>query len=371
MPPDASPDPIAHLVALLGLPGMGPTRLDRLLEGRDPVVAWSMIRAGGPPPVDLGHGGRQAWAEWVGVAASITPRSVAAAHTAAGVAMVRKGDPTYPPSLLDLEQAPPLVFHRGDPALLVAPRVAIVGTRRCTRYGHDLARELGRGLAASGVAVVSGLAAGIDAAAHQGVVDAGGVPVGVVGTGLDVVYPARNRGLWEAVGASGYLCSEAPLGTPPARWRFPSRNRIIAALAHVVVVVESHRSGGALLTAEAADALGRRVLAVPGSIRSPASEGTNRLLAATAHPCTGLADVLVALGLEGSPVVSRGAERPPPDGVPGRVLRGIGWEPVSLGRLVDELGMSVAAVAAAVAELEAAGWVVRHGQRIERVGSVT
>jgi DNA processing protein len=369
--PEVSPDPTAHLVALLGLPGMGPIRLTRLLEGRDPVVAWGMVRAGGPPPVDLGHGGRQAWEEWVRAAAAVAPGSVAAAHAAAGVAVVRQGDPTYPPSLLDLEHAPPLLFHRGDPACLVAPRVAIVGTRRCTRYGHDLARELGRGLAASGVAVVSGLAAGIDAAAHQGVVDAGGVPVGVVGTGLDIVYPTRNRGLWEAVGAAGYLCSEAPLGTPPARWRFPSRNRIIAALAHVVVVVESHRSGGALLTAEAADALGRRVLAVPGSIRSPASEGANQLLAATAHPCTGLADVLAALGLEGAPPVSRGVARPAPDGIPGRVLRGIGWEPISLGRLVDELGLSVGAVAAAVAELEAAGWVVRHGSRIERVGAGT
>ncbi len=369
MPPDASPDPAAHLAALLGLPGMGPIRLSRLLDGRDPVAAWSSVRAGGLPPVELGHGGGRAWAEWVRAAGGIDPRAVAAAHAAAGVAVVRKGDPTYPPSLLDLEHPPPAIFHRGDPSALVAPRVAIVGTRRCTRYGHDLARELGRGLAASRVTVVSGLAAGIDAAAHQGVVEAGGVPVGVVGTGLDVVYPARNRGLWEAVGDTGYLCSEAPLGTQPARWRFPSRNRLIAALAHVVVVVESHRSGGALLTADVAETLGRRVLAVPGSVRSPASEGTNQLLAATAHPCTGLADVLAALGLEGSPAVTRGIERPRPGGDPGRVLRRIGWEPISLGRLVDELGLSVATVAAAVAELESAGWVVRHGQRIERVGS--
>ena len=178
------------------------------------------------------------------------------------------------------------------------PRVAIVGTRRCTRYGFDLARELGADLAAAGVQVVSGLALGIDGAAHRGALDAAGgaPPIGVVASGLDVVYP---RAPPAAVGGGrhrGSLLSECPLGTAPEAWRFPARNRIIAALADAVVVVESAGAGGSMYTVEEALARDRPVLAVPGSVRSAASAGTNRLLAEGAGVARDADDVLAAIG---------------------------------------------------------------------------
>ncbi len=373
MSPDPEPSSVgsdrAHLAALAGLPGMGPARLTRLLRERSAAAAWASIRAGDPPP-DLGAGGAQAWAAWVPAARATDPARVAQAHLAAGVALVQRGDAAYPPALERLVDPPPVLFHRGDPERLTGPCVAVVGTRRCTRYGHDVARELGQGLALAGVRVVSGLATGVDAAAHHGALAGGGVPVGVVGTGLDVVYPQRNRVLWERVAAEGYLCGESPLGTPPARWRFPSRNRLIAALAHVVVVVESHRSGGALLTADIAEAVGRTVLAVPGSVRSPASEGTNGLLAQGVGPCTGVADVLAALGLgrAGSPSPAP-ERRTTPEGTARRVLAALGWEPTTFDRLVDQLGLPVGTVAASVAALEDGGWVLRSGNRVERIGA--
>ena len=163
-------------------------------------------------------------------------------------------------------------------------------------------RELGRDLGRAGVRVVSGLALGIDAAAHHGALDAeadgGAPPIGVVGSGLDVTYPRAHGALWTAVAAAGVLVGEAPLGAAPEPWRFPARNRIIAALGSVVVVVESHPRGGSRHTVDAAEARGRQVLAVPGSVRSPASRFTNELLADGCHPARDVTDVLVALGLE-------------------------------------------------------------------------
>jgi DNA processing protein len=180
-------------------------------------------------------------------------------------------------------------------------RVAIVGTRSATPYGRQVAAELGRDLASAGVVVVSGLARGIDGAAHAGalgVADAdGAAPAAVVGTGLDVVYPTSNAKLWEQVVARGVVISESPLGTLPRPKVFPARNRIIAALSDVVVVVESHHGGGSLHTVEAAARRGIPVAAVPGSVRSRASDGTNGLLVDGCIPVRDATDVLVAISL--------------------------------------------------------------------------
>ena len=158
--------------------------------------------------------------------------------------------------------------------------------------------ELGSGLAAAGVTVISGLALGIDGAAHRGALAADGAPVvGVVGSGLDVVYPRGNRDLWEAVSAAGTLLAEAPLGAEPEGWRFPARNRLLAALADVVVVVESKRAGGSMHTVEEAIRREVTVMAVPGSVRNPAAEGTNLLLSEGCAPACSTDDVLVALEL--------------------------------------------------------------------------
>ena len=177
--------------------------------------------------------------------------------------------------------------------------MAIVGTRSATHYGTDVAAELGATLSDAGVVVISGLAAGIDVAAHEGALSAAEPPppVAVVGGGVDVVYPASSRRLWARLETSGGIVSEAPPGAAPEPWRFPLRNRLIAALAHVVVVVESHRSGGALHTVSSADEPGVTVLAVPGSVRSSASEGTNSLIADGCGVARDARDVLAALEL--------------------------------------------------------------------------
>ncbi len=200
---------------------------------------------------------------------------------ARGVSVVRRGDRHYPVRLLRARQVPELIYYRGSLDHARGPCVGIVGTRRATHYGLEIAAEIGRGLAERGVVVVSGLARGIDAAAHWGALAAPTMragPLAVVGGGVDVVYPRENLRLSDEVLLSGGIISEAPPGAAPESWRFPLRNRIIAALSQVLVVVESSRQGGAMHTVLAADAYGVPVLAVPGSVRSPQSEGTNAII---------------------------------------------------------------------------------------------
>jgi DNA processing protein len=218
------------------------------------------------------------------------------------VRILLPGGDGYPSDLVGDPGAPAVLFALGDPAVVEGvPRVAVVGTRSATPYGRQVASELAADLAAAGVVVVSGLARGIDGAAHAGVVRGGSTasapPVAVVGTGLDVVYPASNRALWESVAATGAVLSESALGTAPHPRVFPARNRIIAALSDVVVVVECHRSGGSLYTVESAARRSVPVCAVPGSVRSRASDGTNALLVDGCAPVRDASDVLVAVSL--------------------------------------------------------------------------
>jgi DNA processing protein len=237
--------------------------------------------------------------------------------------------------------------------------VAIVGTRSASVHGLADARDLGAFLAGSGVTVVSGLAIGIDAAAHEGALDAGGGVVGVVATGLDVVYPRRHVVLFERVRRAGVLVTETGFGIGADRFRFPVRNRIIAALADVVVVVEATLRGGARITAEAALEYGRTVLAVPGSRRNPAAEGCNALLADGAHPLLHPDDVLLALGL--TPGARRGwgapAARATPRGDGAQVLQACSGEPATVDELGSRTGLTIEAVTLALLELERQGWI--------------
>lgn len=289
-------------------------------------------------------------------------------HHASGIGVSAFASASYPAALTADIEPPVVLFHRGDLDVLSGPRVAIVGTRRCTQYGRDVAAELGERLSAAGVAVVSGLALGIDAAAHLGARRAGTPPVGVVACGLDIVYPRRNRGLWADVAQHGVLLSEVALGVAPQAWRFPARNRIIAALADVIVVVESHDKGGSLSTVAAAMQRDRTVLAVPGPVTSPASAGTNRLLADGCAPACGIDDVLVALGL--SPGRSRQSRerRVPPDAGGRAVLDALGWQPSTLEQLALRTGLALGPLAVALEALQRDRWVARRGGWYERVG---
>ncbi|HWC37509.1 MAG TPA: DNA-processing protein DprA [Acidimicrobiales bacterium] len=278
----------------------------------------------------------------------------------AEVAEHRIGDPGYPPVLAGDHQAPAVLYSRGDLEVLARPTVAVVGTRSATHYGEEVASELGRDLARAGVVVVSGLALGIDGAAHHGALAGGGAPpAGVVASGLDVVYPRRHAWVWDQVATRGVLLSEAPVGTPPAPWRFPLRNRIIAALALVVVVVECHRHGGALHTVNAACERGIPVMAVPGSVRSPASRGTNALLSEGCQPVRDADDVLTALDLERT---GRAAlpTRPALTADETVTLRALDWQPTATDEVLRRTGRSLEEVVVVLARLEESG-LVRAG----------
>lgn len=358
---------VAFAAALAGLPGMGPHRLRRVLaRWPDPEEAWARLAAGGLQRDRLAgvlRAGDPAslLERWRRAAQAVDPAAVLRGCEALGVRVAVLGDPAYPALLAGDEEAPAVVFWRGDLDVLRARRVAIVGTRRCTHTGRAVALGLGRDLAAAGVAVVSGLALGIDGAAHEGALAAGGTPpVGVVACGLDVVYPRRHRALWDSVAQRGLLLAECPPGTPPERWRFPARNRILAALAEVVVVVESHRRGGSRHTVDAAMERGVDVMAVPGSVRSPASAGTNELLAQGVPPVLRADDVLVALGLAGAGPAPDAAPEPP-DPAAAAVLRALAGEPATLDDLVARCGLGPGAVAVALEALRAGGHVTADG----------
>ena len=237
---------------------------------------------------------------------AVAARTTAAA---AGVSTVCRCDAAYPDPLRDL-RAPPAVLHLAGPADALAtvsrPHcVAVVGARDASPYGTDVARVLGAGLAGAGVVVISGMARGIDAAAHTGALQAGGRTVAVLAAGPERPYPASARALYRRIRAHGAVVSELPPGTPTRRWSFPARNRLIAALAALTVVVEARPGSGALLTAAAAADLGRPLGAVPGHVTSPLAIGPHGLLAAGARLVTSAADVLAILADHG--IVTPGA----------------------------------------------------------------
>jgi DNA processing protein len=265
------------------------------------------------------------------------------------IRLVRPADEAYPAGLNDLEE-PPSIYVTGTTT--ASPAVAVVGTRRCTRYGLSLATGFGEALSRAGWTTVSGLARGIDAAAHRGALRGPGIAVAVLGSGVDVVYPAENAGLYESIlDGHGAVISEYPPGTRPDRWRFPARNRLIAAIASAVVVVEAGEKGGALITARLAAELGRPVLVVPGDVDRVASVGCNRLIKDGAHPVLGVADLLADLELIlGRPPV----DRPPAEGE-------IPPTGIAVDDLPDLWGCTAGEALARLARMEMAGQVLRAG----------
>lgn len=377
-PPSSDELPVAaYWCALASLGGVGPAGLRAVADRSDPVDAWERVVAGQAASVPglcgdhLRADARTMRAAALRVEADeLDVAELWRRHRS--VSVVVRGDPAMPERLADDIDPPQVLFAQGDLSVVEGPTVAIVGTRRCTPGGAELAHDIGRTCSAAGARVISGLAVGIDTAAHAGALDAGegaAPPVAVVGSGLDVVYPARSRALWRAVAEAGVVLSEYPLGTSPARWRFPARNRLVAALADVVVVIESPQRGGSMYTVDEALRRQRDVLAVPGSIHSLASKGTNWLLSQGAQPCCGSDDVLTALGLSPDRPVTRVARadtRPRPTGDGRRVLRAMGWDPTGLDGLAERTGLGLGALAIAVDRLEAAGWIERVDGRLQR-----
>jgi DNA processing protein len=267
-------------------------------------------------------------------------------------------DPLYPVGLGDAADAPWALIGRGDPTLLarLSPQeaVTVVGARRASTYGREVARELGRELARAGLLVVSGLAFGIDACAHRGALD-GGLTAAVMGCGADVAYPAAHRSLWRRIGESGLVLSELPPGCGAWRWSFPARNRIMAALSGMTVVVEAAERSGSLITADLAADLGRDLGAVPGPVGSRLSVAPNNLLAGGACLVRDAQDVLDAMLGPGARTIERAG--PSLDRAQAAVLEALELGAETCDAVAAELGLSGAEAAGALADLESLGYV--------------
>jgi DNA processing protein len=339
-------DSTLDLLTLVFVPGL-PPRAARELASRGPLAEVlarprdhaDLLTAPALETLRSGEARRQAEAEF---------------HRARalGVRLVGRDEGDFPPWLRSVYAPPPVLWVRG---VLLAGEgeaaVAVVGARAATGLGLAFARTLARDLASAGLTVVSGLARGIDTAAHQGALDAGGRTVAVLGSGLDRLYPGENAPLARAIAKEGAVVSEFPLGTGPWKQNFPRRNRVIAGWSRAVVVVEAGARSGALSTARAALDEGREVMAVPGHPSQPAAEGTNGLLRDGALLVRGAGDVLVELGL-----AVPGEERAPADEVLGALARGV---PASVDEIQARCGLALPALLARLAELELGAAVVR------------
>lgn len=359
-------DPRMVAAAVASLPGIGPQRLRLLVGGLGPLEAWRVVRgetaAPGHIAALLRHDGldrvlrRSATRELV----ERTDDAVRASH----MRVMLPSDLEYPASMRGDFAAPAVLFARGNLAAFDERRVGIIGTRAASASGRHFARRLAGDLARNGVAVVSGLARGIDAAAHRGVLDddeATGSPIGVVASGLDVVYPREHTSLWSRVIERGVLVSESPPGCSPDAFRFPLRNRILAMVSEVLVVVESRATGGSMITVDEAVKRGVTVMAVPGSPQAESSAGTNRLIADGATTVCDVGDVLVALGLDHQHHSTCSDARPRPTARDARVLRELAKQPATFDQLVAALDMPVVEVAISLGRLEVQGWAVSNG----------
>jgi DNA processing protein len=278
-------------------------------------------------------------------------------------------DADYPRLLAEAPAAPPLLYVRGALDITDEWAVAIVGTRSPTTYGKEAARHLAGELAQRGVTIISGLATGIDAIAHTAALEAGGRTIGVLGCGVDIVYPERNKNLAGQIVQQGAIISDYPLGTRPHAANFPPRNRIISGLALGTVIVEAGEKSGALITGDFALEQGRDVFAVPGSIFSQKSKGTNNLLRNGAGVAACADDVLEALNLTAAPVQQEFAAAllaDPADPTEARILEHLDAEPRSIDQITRTSGMPAEVVSATLTMLELKGLVRQVGTEYVR-----
>ncbi len=349
------PDRLRLWLSLLRAPGLGPARINAALaEGRDPD------RLVAEPP-----------SEWPDNARDFLRHPDAAALDA-DLAWAAGPDrhiltlehPAYPRLLAEIPDPPPLLFVQGDPGVLGRLQLAMVGSRNPTEGGARTARDFAAFLARAGLVITSGLALGIDAAAHEGALAAGRPTVAVTGTGLDRVYPARHHPLAHAIAAQGALVSEFPTGTPPRPENFPRRNRIISGLSLGVLVVEAAVRSGSLITARLAAEQGREVFAIPGSIHNPLARGCHALIRQGAKLVETAADVLEELGPPPGVAAETGAAEPTEAAPPALdadhlgLLESLGWDAVSVDELVRRSGLTAEAVSSMLLILELEGYVV-------------
>jgi DNA processing protein len=278
-----------------------------------------------------------------------------------GIEVLTWLDEAYPQRLKEIEQPPPVLYLRGELLPEDTWAVAIVGTRRVTPYGRQVTEQIASFLAANGVTVVSGLARGVDAIAHNAALKAGGRTLAVLGSGVDRIYPPENRALAEQIFEHGAVLSDYAPGTPPESSNFPPRNRIISGLSMAVVVIEAGETSGALITAEFAAEQGREIFAVPGNILAPQSKGTNKLIQQGALPLLSASDIMQALNLTRVGQHKAARKALPADEVEAKLLTAMGEEPLHVDEIRNQTGLPVEKVSATLVMMELKGMVRQVG----------
>ena len=359
--PASERDDEHYWLALQRAPGIGNRRCLKLLaEFNSPAAIFGAgaehLRSIGLPPESIDY---LANPDWKAVAGDLDWLAQP------GNSIMTCRDPGYPVLLKEISDPPALLFIHGDPDYLTQPQLAIVGSRNPSHDGRSLAAEFAAHLACCGLTITSGLASGIDAAAHQGALRAGGGTIAVTGTGLDRVYPAQHRGLAHQIAENGALLSEFPPGTGPLAANFPRRNRIISGLSLGTLVVEAALRSGSLITARAALEQGREVFAIPGSIHNPLTRGCHALIREGAKLVETGDHILEELAALISVSLSRAENKPPADQAPGgkqeaeklageylQLLDFMGYHPVSIDQLVERSGLTPEQVSSMLLVLE-------------------
>ena len=338
--------------------GIGAVRMQALIQHfGDLEVAWKAA------PADLAEAGLGAKVieRVLQAREEVDLRKLWEKIESQGIKILTWQDEAYPGRLKEIDQPPPVLYIRGEylPDDLFA--VAIVGTRRVTAYGRQITEEISSFLAANGITVISGLARGVDAIAHQSTLKAGGRTIAVLGCGVDKIYPPEHRGLAEQMMERGAIISDYALGTPPDASNFPPRNRIISGLSLAVVVVEAGETSGALITAEFAAEQGREVFAVPGSILAPQSKGTNKLIQTGALPLLSMDDLMQALDLTRVGEQKAARKVIPADETEARLMNVLGSEPLHVDEIRNQAELPIEKVSATLALMELKGMVRQVG----------
>lgn len=282
--------------------------------------------------------------------------------------IITLADAAYPKAILEITDPPPVLFAKGNTVLLNTPAIAVVGSRHATPQGEKNAEAFSKELTLQGLTVVSGLALGIDGAAHRGALQGNGATIAVVGTGLDIVYPARHRELAHQIVETGLIISEFVIGTPSITSNFPKRNRLISGLSQGCLVVEANLQSGSLITAKLASEQGREVFAIPGSIHSPVAKGCHQLIKQGAKLVESVQDILEELQHTSSPILAPKTSTNQLAATDHPLLLHIGYEPISIEQLIQVSGLTSSEVSSMLLMLELEGKVASlAGGQIQRI----
>jgi len=351
-------DPKAYWVGFNLVKGIGAVRLKQILDFYGSLeTAWEspasgLVSAGLP---------QKTVEKFIQVKAQVDLERIMDRIASENILVMTWEDPNYPRRLKEINQAPPVLYIKGCINVEDDWAVAVVGTRRVTPYGRQVAAEIARFLAQNGVTVVSGLARGVDAISHQAALQSGGRTIAVLGSGVDVIYPPEHRKLAAEIARQGAIVSDYPVGTQPDGINFPPRNRIISGLSLATVVVEAGERSGALITAEFAVEQGRDVFAVPGSILTPQSEGTNRLIEQGARPLLKMTEILDSLKLEQIPEKQAARKQNPLNPAEKKLLDHLSQEPVHIDELCELTGLPIHDLSATLTMMELKGLVSQVG----------